>query len=319
MSLHSLKLWPLLVSGFLLQACASYSPPPLDADTFTPEGVLTGSQMTEESCAFEDTSVWVDVGGRGECVRYFQIGLNMEGANPKTIIYFHGDRMKRVWDANFRTITHNVIAYADNSPEGIIDRMTFWQRLAGVPFIQISRPGTYGSSGDHKARRQQREVDIILAAVEAIKEKYEIDKLYIAGQSGGAHSAAAVITNRTDVECGVMSAGILAVKRRSRIRGWPGDDTGYNYYYDPVEHVSEIPESATRRLFVVGDPRDTVAPFTAQKAYFEAVKAAGHDIWLVEAIGRGNSHNIMSHVSRRMIAACAQDESTEQVIVEASH
>ena len=286
----------------------------MDADTFTPEGLVSGSRTTKENCTYEDTSVWVEVGGRGECIRYFHIGLDTEDANPRAVLWFHGDRLQRVWDSSFRTVRYEILGYDNNSPEAVVGDNEFWQSEAGIPFIQVARPGTYGSSGDHKVRRQQREIDVILAAVEAIKEKHGIEKLYIAGQAGGAHSAAAVITNRNDVECGVMSAGFLAVKMRNEMRGWPGDATGYNYFYDPIAHVEEIPESATRRLFIVGDRRDLQVPFASQEAYYEAVKAAGHAIWLVEGEGRGPSFNLMSRLSRRMIAACARDLSTEEVI-----
>jgi poly(3-hydroxybutyrate) depolymerase len=59
----------------------------------------------------------------------------------------------------------------------------------------MSRPGTYGSSGDHSQRRRPAEAKIISAAIDALKKKYQIQELVITGQSGGGHVTASLITN----------------------------------------------------------------------------------------------------------------------------
>ena len=62
-----------------------------NADTFTRSGLKSGSVMTREACAWLDSSIWVEVDGSGECIRYFTAGL--DSSDGPVHVWFHGDRL----------------------------------------------------------------------------------------------------------------------------------------------------------------------------------------------------------------------------------
>ena len=47
--------------------------------------------MTQEACNHPNTSVWVSVAGKGECIRYFHNRLDR--SNDIVHVWLHGDRM----------------------------------------------------------------------------------------------------------------------------------------------------------------------------------------------------------------------------------
>lgn len=196
----------------LLSSAGSHALP-LNADTFTPEGILSGSEMTEAACRrHDDTAVWVDVEGRGECLRYFHHGLKATSAMVH--VWFHGDMMKEIPDGpplwSYRKWTPDRV-------QGIASRQG---RKFGTPFIFATRPGTLGSSGYHLNRRENRNTMIVVHAIEAIKRRHQIDRFTLFGQSGGGHLVAALLAFRDDIECAVITSGVVSVRARRTVRPW---------------------------------------------------------------------------------------------------
>jgi poly(3-hydroxybutyrate) depolymerase len=131
----------------------------------------------------------------------------------------------------------------------------------------------YGSSGDHNQRRRLRELLVINTAVDAIKSKHGVKAFVLSGQSGGGHIVGSLLSLRQDIICAVITSGAVAVQQRSLIRGWAGvDATGYSDYFDPIDHVAKISRDPGRRIFIIGDPRDTNVPFETQVAFFNKQK-----------------------------------------------
>ena len=282
-----------------LLGCAN----PDGADTFTESGVLSGSTLTQAQCAaFGDTGIWVTVEGRGECLRYFHSGL--QATNPVVHIWFHGDRMSQ--NFNGGAWVHDYY-FDHNTPEALAARAETGARNSGVPYIRFSRPGVYGSTGSHKQRRQAREGLVINAALDALKARHGIEALALSGQSGGGHVVAALLPRRTDIVCAAITSGVVSVRKRSRIRGWGGRDiTGYSTFYDPIEHVAEIPAAAKRTIFIIGDPKDSNVPFVTQGDYYQALVDAGHQAEIIRAKGRGRSNHGLSHAGFGVIRDCLE-------------
>ena len=161
-------------------------------------------------------------------------------------------------------------------------------------------------------------VKTVLAAIGALKEKYSIQSFAISGQSGGGHLVGALLTDRDDIVCAVSTSGVLAVRQRNRALGWSTDITGYSDFYDPIDHVQEIPANADRRVFVVADPRDAVVPFDVQESYFKRVKELGHAVFLIEAKGRGSRHHGLQYAGFRIIKWCVDGVSTAEILERAS-
>ncbi len=289
---------------------------PSQADTFSAAGVVSGEVMAEAECRWPDTSVWVVVDGRGACIRYFHAGLAR--ANLVVHVWLHGDRLSRSWDAAGATLENRVISYRRPAPGALQAQAARAYRSFGIPYIRLSRPGVYGSSGDHKQRRRLREVRVVNAALTALREKYRIARFALSGQSGGGHLVASLLTYRDDVACAVITSGVTAVKRRIAARGWPTDSTGYRDFFDPIDHVGRIRSDPARRIFIVGDPRDTNVPFENQSAYHRALVAAGHSAHLVRASATGSRHHGLSPIGFRVMQACLEGQGAPEIAARAA-
>ena len=297
--------------ALLLPGCVTTK----NADTFTESGMLYGSVMTKEACDRKDadTALWLVVDGRGECIRYFHAGLE-EGGNELVHVALHGDRMKHdrqgIRPAGYRNRTADIqrrLAYN-----------LLWR--TGLPSIALSRPGTYGSSGFHAQRRRPREVAIVRAAFDALRERYGIERFAVSGQSGGGHLVGALLPARQDIACAAATSGVLAVGLRIRTKGWSTDITGYTDFYDPIDHVDEIPDDRERTILIIGDPRDVEVPFKTQRSYFEAVRDAGHDAWLISTkTGRGRKYHGLQDMGWDAIKYCAEGMPSEEIVQRLTH
>lgn len=277
------------------------------ADTFTREGIASGALSTAEACARHgDTAVWVEVDGRGDCIRYFHAGLR--AANDLVHVWFHGDRLRRVAPGYFKPL-----GYGGESADQQQVEADAYYRGGRIPYIHFSRPGTYGSSGFHGDRRQERNVELVLAAIDAIKQRHRIGRFAFSGQSGGGHLVGALLANRNDIACAVATSGVLAVAHRVWARGWNADATGHETYYDPIDHVDRIPVDPRRRIFIVGDPDDSNVPFSSQAEYYRRVRALGHAVELIQANGGGSEHHSLAFEGFRIVEQCVRGVPTAEI------
>lgn len=310
--------WPRVIANALLfcvlASCATTVP--LNVDTFSPSGVLSGSIMTRNRCNAEDTSVWAVVDGQGECIRYFHAGLKPQ--NQIVHIWFHGDRLKHNWSGRGPAsgiTSSEVISYGHPSPEGLQKLANRNYSQYGIPYIRFSRPGAYGSSGDHNQRRRLREALVVNAAVDALKSKYGVKTFVLSGQSGGGHIVASMLNLRQDITCAVSTSGAVAVQQRSLIKGWGGvDATGYSDYFDPIETVGKITPDPGRRIFIIGDPRDTNVPFETQVAFFNKLKEKGHQAWLIETQGSGPEYHNTERAGFHVAKLCADGVPGDEIV-----
>lgn len=303
-----ITLWPGIAAA-LLAGCSFSN---YGADTFTRSGVVSGSILTEQECPTEsETAVWVTPNGRGECIRYFTSGL-AEGGTPVALVYLHGDVM---WQDSIGTATL-YDGYEDHSPPTELQKLADkGAQEANMPYIRLSRPGTYGSSGDHRLRRQPRNLAIVEAALDAIKTKHGIERLALAGQSGGGHLVGALLAKRNDITCAAISSGVLSVRSRSHVHGWFGRDfTGYWTYVDPVALANDVPENPTRRIFVIGDPEDSNSPFATQAEYHYALRAMGQGSVLIQAQGDGPENHGLAWTGIGVAADCASGMTTDDIV-----
>lgn len=288
--------------ALMLVACEESNPN--HADTFTGAGVLNGSSDTKSGCNFSDTSVWVVVEDKGECIRYFHSGL--AAANDVVVIYLHGDR---VWAARRAQRNGKPLS----SPDRLKAHVSRNSDLYGLPYIRLSRPGTYGSSGNHNQRRSPRNVKLVNAAFDAIKKKHQINKFAVGGQSGGGHLATALLAMRNDILCVVSTAGVMSVWERVYLMDELSEFIGPHDFFDPIEHVNEIVRDLRRRVLIIGDPNDSFVPFQTQRSYFTKLTQAGHKAWLMEAKGKGSSNHGMAHVAVPAVFACGAGKSIEEI------
>jgi pimeloyl-ACP methyl ester carboxylesterase len=190
----------------------------------------------------------------------------------------------------------------------------------GVPLLVVARPGVLGSSGVHKPGGRREDVPAIDAALDAVKVRFGIRRLVLAGQSGGARMIAQLlVTGRTDIVCGVMGSGAYDVPRLvsggrtdTDIFGDPG-----RRFVVPMLRASEIQASPARRLFLVGDRRDKITPFDEQQAFAEKLEQLGHHAVLVEGEARDDKFHGVSRLSLDAAGQCAKGATDADVIAAA--
>lgn len=267
---------------------------------------LPWNQAADRSlCPDEASYAWVQHTEGEDCIRYFAGGTLTRA--PLVIVQFSGDR-----DASSRLPPAEIRNNTRRARESIAARQA---RRAGVPVIFIARPGTYGSSGNHDRRRQAREYLAMHAALDTIRQRYAIQRFILVGHSGGATIAGALLTmGRTDIECAILTSGtfdlVERMRRRAIARGKPpptDEAIHRRAFVDPLHHVDGIAPDPQRRIYVIGNPRDTVTPFDLQRNFAQAVSDAGHHVRLLEAPAHPpDYHNLKDGLGFKMATACAQ-------------
>jgi pimeloyl-ACP methyl ester carboxylesterase len=281
---------------------------PLGDGTFSGQQLVTGSFSDEEQCARIPRAVWVVVDGRGDCIRYYAINL-AQLHNLAVAVYIHGDRLENQ--------THDLAppeGYVSYSPAGIERDLKIWAEGSRAPFLYVARPGTHGSSGDHKQRRRAREALLVNGALDAVKRRHGVERFHIAGHSGGGHVLASLLNMRRDIECAAISAGVVAVHERLQLVNRIADFTGYADYYDPVAHIGGIRRDPPPRIFVIADRGDKRVAYATQALYVRRLKEIGLDPVLFHGVGRGANHHGLSYLSLPVALMCAGDASTREIV-----
>ena len=248
-------------------------------------------------CQISSLSVVVKTEMGAACIRY-AASARVQGADT-VVMSLHGDRnTQKEVKRDFQAIEQ----------ERLKEAQQFADRFQ-VPWIMIARPGVYGSSGDHRERRELGEFLALNAAMSAIKERYGIKQLALVGHSGGATAVAAVLTlGREDIVCATMTSGAFSLLERQARRSVAH---GRNYAsaqrdYDPLNHVGGIRSSVIRKITVAGDPRDANTHFDLQRLFADKVKAAGHAVELVEIKGVPPHYHNVGVQGLRLAAECVR-------------
>jgi pimeloyl-ACP methyl ester carboxylesterase len=279
-------------------------------EAFDPAAVVRGIAIDPATCAdlvADDTAVRVTAGGRAFCLRYYAAGLSADG-NGTVAVWMNGDVLGPSGND------------ADRHQKGIgpatlVAQVEALSRRFGVPVIFLGRPGSYGSEGrHHRMRGRPIEAQAIAAALDALKAKWRIRSFVLAGHSGGGTLVAEMLTRRTDIGCAVVSSGASAHRAYLETRGLirPGAATDR---FDPLTSVDRIPKDANRRIFVLGDPRETNVPFATQKLWAEAVAARGHAVTVVplEKATDARHHGLVDAAESAM-GACAAGRPTAAIV-----
>ncbi|WP_225785146.1 S9 family peptidase [Xenophilus sp. Marseille-Q4582] len=273
-----------------------------------PEAPLPWSQPASRAdCPDADGYLWLPLDTGDVCLRYFA-SAGLQGADT-AIVYFTGDR-----DRLLNTPPAQIPA---NTAQAQTAAMDAFARQAGLPVVMLARPGTYGSSGDHRLRRRLVEEFVPLAAgVDLLQRRHGIRHLVLWGHSGGATAVAALLTlGRQGVRCAVMTSpafDYLERWRMNRTVGGPAPSVARGQVlaramYDPLAHVAGVAADPARAVHVMGDPRDKVTPFVLQAEFVQALQAAGHRAQMHQAQAAPPMfHNLREQAGLRQAAACAR-------------
>ncbi|QIB33101.1 alpha/beta hydrolase family protein [Ancylobacter pratisalsi] len=279
---------------------------------FDPAKVVAGIAITREECAAleqKDSAIWVETGGASACMRYYAAGLApAPGPNPIAMVWLNGDVLgPKGNNADKR-----------QSGFGPGEMVAMEQKLFtrfGVPAIFLARPGTYGSAGKHFTMRGRPvEATLVNAALDGLRKRYGIGAFAVGGHSGGGTLVAEMLARRDDLRCAVISSGASAYRAYLQARGLlkPGEKLTR---FDPYDALDRIAADPQRRIFVVGDPRETNVPFSTQKLYFEGLTVRGHAAWLIPLErARDDRHHDLVDFGELADGMCAAGKSTEAII-----
>lgn len=184
-----------------------------------------------------------------------------------------------------------------------------------MPAIFLGRPGIYGSAGKHFTMRGRPvEAALIDAALDGLKTRYQIGASALGGHSGGGTLVAEMLARRNDLRCAVISSGASAYRAYLEARGLlkPGEKLTR---FDPYAALDKVPADPQRRIFVIGDPRETNVPFSAQTLYFEGLTARGHAASLIPLErAKDARHHDLVDFGELADGLCAAGKSTEAIV-----
>lgn len=286
---------------------------PTGDQPFDAAEALNGSFSSPEHCALVPGGLWVEIDGKGDCIRYYAHGLSVDG-NASSLVYFSGDIMLRT----AKGVRYVTPSYLSLSPSAIRSDMAEWSAEAGLPAIYLARPGIYGSSGDHNERRNTREIAVMNRALDMMKERYRISSFILTGHSAGGQIAAALLNMRTDIRAAVITSGLVSVKQvtshwenRREIPGRMLYDA--SSFYDPVDEIDQIPKDPKPQIYMISDPEDRVVPFYSQLYYVRRLRSAGFDPHHIYAHAPGIRRHLLVGHGRRAAALVAQGRAAADI------
>jgi len=196
--------------------------------------------------------------------------------------------------------------------------MAEWSSRAGIPAVFMARPGLYGSSGDHNARREPREIELMNQALTLLKQRYGISDFILTGHSAGAQIVSALLNKRTDVRAAVMTSALVSVKQVAAFwenrREIPGSLL-YNAesFYDPVEEISSINRDPEPEIYVISDPEDRSVPFFTQLYYVRRLRTEGFNPHHVYAHAPAPARHLLAEHGKRAAELIARGRTSEEI------
>ncbi|GGJ15483.1 alpha/beta hydrolase family protein [Neoroseomonas lacus] len=276
-------------------------------EEFDPQRVVDGIETDRRDCAamaVSHTAIWVE----GACLRYYAAGLVLDAPNPLVAAWLNGDVLgPHGNDARRRQ--------SGFGPAAVIEQERGLAARFGIPFIFLGRPGTYGSAGKHHALRgRPREAALVDGMLDALKQRYRIGAWALGGHSGGGTLVAAMLARRSDLRCAVISSGAASYRAYLEARGLLAPGAPLTRF-DPYEALDQVPHDPARRIFVIGDPRETNVPFSGQRQYYEGLRRRGIAAWLVPLERATDSrHHGLVDFGETATGMCGSGASTEAIL-----
>jgi dienelactone hydrolase len=282
-------------------ACAFFGRLPFTLEgNFSEEAIRRSVQATASQCKGVDNAVWVSTGTEtGECLRYWASQSVKPGQVKRVMVFFHGD----VWLGAGRTNRD----YLESSMDKLQAATDQWGKRLGVPYVYFGRPGTHGSSGDHMQRRRAEESRLISQALDELKARWAVEEFVIAGQSGGGHVTASLLTLRSDIVCAVPTSSASSPRVRWQLAGRTSDTTGYADSYEPTQYLQAAQLHPKLRVFILGDPNDKNVFWPSQTVLAEKLTELQVPHSVLQGEGTGPDRHGLSNSSRLVASWCFKD------------
>lgn len=273
------------------------------AEIFKKQDLLRGITVARAQCDETSQTLWLNVHGRNFCVRYYLSTAGGEGSRP--VVFLGGDQLGKL---NLKTWTWaDTLEARDIDTDDIMQIADAFSKMAKTTAIYLARIGIDGTSGNHTSRRTVLELDLMNAALDAIKRRHGFEGFHLAGQSDGSKVAGGLIGLRRDISCAVLGSGPLALPANTK-----STDPGRSYF-DPTQNIPQLAHNHSMRLFLITDKMDKRVPAAQQTGFVERLRRAGRKVpqFFVEAID-DNHHGVMVY-AELVTAGCVLDRSDEEI------
>jgi len=270
-------------------------------DDFSEASILRGIKANQEQCkSAGNAAIWASVNrDLEECIKYWGSGLT--NATGRVIVYMHGDRLP------------TPPSYLKLTGQQLSNSAATWGNRLKAPYIYIGRPGTHGSSGDHRKRRTIEEGLILSKAFDALSERYGIKEFVVAGQSGGGHATSSLLTLRNDIVCAIPTSAPSSPSIRFRKMGRTTDTTNH-VSYEPTEHLQSNAMHKKLRVFILGDPNDSNVFWESQTILAEPLKKRGIEHAIIEGVATGARKHSLDNSARFLAGLCYHDKETSEIV-----
>jgi hypothetical protein len=238
------------------------------AEIFKKEDLLRGVTITRAQCDATAQTLWLNVHGRDFCVRYYLSTAGGEGPHP--VVFLQGDQLGKFNPKTWTWIDPSEAKDVDT--DDIMKMADGFSKMAKTTAIYLARIGVDGTSGTHLSRKSLLELELMNAALDAIKQRHGFQGFHLAGQSGGSKIVAGLIGLRRDIACAVIGSGPL-VAPDSRKSTDPGRTA-----FDTTENISQVAQNRTLRPIVVTDKADKTVPVGQQTGYVDRLRKAGRQV-----------------------------------------
>lgn len=312
---------PLLCGGRVLGALVALVLPALLATAEAAirfkrsgEATLGGADAlagVREACEIDGRHVWVEVEGRGECIAFYATsGIDTSG---RAVLYFEGDI-----PPSYRRDTQKLNGHL----KAMRQALEILAKTHRIPYALVARPGTFGSTGSHADRRKDREALVMREAVAAIQRQHGLKEVSLAGQSGGATLAGALLTlGLTKVRCAVPASGgfdlVAMLDWHAQKQGLVGSHREHPASlagsFDVIDRIGGVVHDPARRIYVIGDVEDKVTPFAQQRRFAEGLVARGHHAQLIQATGSGPERHGLALTSLKIAGLCATGAPDDEI------
>ena len=278
------------------------------AEIFKKEDLLRGTTISHTQCDATPLTFWLSVHGRDFCVRYYLSTAGGEG--PRPVVILQGDQLGKF---NLKTMTWTDTSEAkDVDTADILREADGFSKMARTTVIHIGRIGVDGTSGNHMSRKTVLELDLMNAALDALKARYGYEGFHLAGQSGGSRVLAGLIEKRKDVACAVMGSGPLILPDSPH-----SSDPGRSFF---ELTPAKIVQDKLLHPIVISDKTDKRVPVAQQTGYVERARKAGRQIpqffvtapWTSDDISDDLHHGVMEY-TRIATGGCVLGRTDDEI------
>jgi pimeloyl-ACP methyl ester carboxylesterase len=301
--------WSSVVCGvFAAMQLAVVAAGPAAAEIIRKEDMVRGVTMTREECAAKPRTFWLNVYGRDYCLRYYLSTAGGEGTRP--VIILNGDSVSAITkDWTWK----NPSDASDDDTDKLQRAADRFSKSAKTTAIYIGRIGVEGTSGSHLARKTLVELNLMYAALDALRKRHQFDGFHLVGQSGGGKLVFGLAEMRRDVGCLISTSGGLISTSSDKRTNDPAKT-----YFDIEDNIRFLARNRDLRIIVISDPDDKqVSAAKRQAPMVESLREEGHKVLHLEVEATdAKRHGTLFAYGTVAMAGCVVKKTDDEIMQE---